>query len=112
VQDNVMLTGVTGPFHAQFADTGTRVTIDWDRAVLPHVMLWLSDGVIDEEPWRGRYRGLGVEPLVAAFDFTDAVSTAPNPLTARGVRTAVSLDPERPLVVRHSWEVSSSDPNV
>lgn len=112
VQDNVLLADVTGPVVADFADTGTRVTIEWDRAILPHVMLWLSDGVIDEEPWRGRYRGLGVEPLAAAFDFADTVSTAPNPLTARGVRTSVNLDPDRPLVVRHSWEVSSSDRNV
>lgn len=112
VQDNVLLADVTGPVVATYSDTGTRVTIDWDRAVLPHVMVWLSDGVIDEEPWRGRYRGLGVEPLAAAFDFADAVSTAPNPLTERGVRTAVRLDPQQPLVVRHSWEVSQWDANV
>lgn len=108
VQDNVMLTGITGPFRALFADTGTRVTIDWDRDVLPSLMLWLSDGVIDEEPWNGRYRGLGVEPLAAAFDFPDSVSIAPNPLSARGVPTAVGLSTAAPLVVHHSIEVDAA----
>lgn len=108
VQDNVMLTGVTGPLHAQFADTGTRVTIDWDRELLPSLMLWLSDGVIEEEPWNGRYRGLGVEPLAAAFDFADSVSIAPNPLSARGVTTAIDLSPAAPVVLHHSIEVDAA----
>ena len=108
VQDNVLLAGVTGPVHARFADTGTHVTIEWDRALVPNLMLWLSDGVIDEEPWNGRYRGLGVEPLAAAFDFADSVSIAANPLTERGVRTAIDVATARPLVIRHSIAVEAS----
>lgn len=107
VQDNVLLTGVSGPVVATFLDTRTRVRLDWDRTLLPSLMLWLSDGVIEEEPWRGRYRGLGVEPLAAAFDFADEVSTAPNPLSDANVVTSVALDPSAPVVVRHSLEVSS-----
>lgn len=106
-EDVVLLAGARGPVEARFADSGTRVVLDWDRSIVPHVMLWISDRALEEEPWRARYRGLGVEPIAAAFDFPDEVSTAPNPLSSAGFRTSVRVAPESPVTIRYSVEVSS-----
>ncbi len=46
-------------------------------------MLWISDRALQEAPWNGRYRGLGVEPVAAAFDFGEAASAGPNPIARR-----------------------------
>jgi hypothetical protein len=97
----LLLTVVRGPVEARFAD-GCGVVLDWDRTVLPSVLLWISDRALGGDPWEHRYRGLGVEPVAAAFDLPPAVSTGPNPLAAAGVRTAVPVDPEHPLMVRSS----------
>lgn len=109
VEDVVLLADASGPVTATFADTGTVAQLDWDRAAIPHVMLWISDRVLQEEPWRGRYRGLGVEPIAAAFDFPDEVSTAPNPLSRADHRTSLAITPASPVTVRYSVEVSSVD---
>lgn len=101
-EEVVLLTGVTAPIRLRDRTTGAGVELDWDRALLPHVLLWVSDRGIAAPPWSGRYRGLGVEPVAAAFDLPAAVSTAANPLTERGLRTVVALDPAQPLTVRHS----------
>lgn len=101
-EEVVLLTGVTTPVRLRDRTSGTGVELDWDHELLPNVLLWVSDRGIAAPPWSGRYRGLGVEPVAAAFDLPAAVSTAANPLSARGVRTALELDPARPLTVRHS----------
>lgn len=96
VEVNVLLTEVSGPITATFLDDATSMVIDWDRTALPSAMLWVSDRSVADTPWRGRYRGLGVEPCVAAFDFPPSVSSGQNPLTARGVPTALRLEPGKP----------------
>lgn len=102
VEDVLLLTGVSAPVTARFGDDGSGVVLDWDRSVLPSVLLWISDRALGGDPWQHRYRGLGVEPVAAAFDLPPEVSTGPNPLAAAGVRTAVALRPGEPLVVRSS----------
>lgn len=109
VDDVVLLAGVRGPLVARFADTQTSVRLDWDRAVLPHLMLWISDRGLIESPFSGRYRGLGTEPVAAAFDLPDDVSVASNPLTVAGHRTSVTVTPESPVTIAYSVEVSSLD---
>lgn len=108
-EDVVLLAGVSSSLEARFLDDGTRLTLDWDRSVIPSLMLWLSDRALQEEPWLGRYRGLGVEPIAAAFDFDNTVSVGDNPLTRDGFATSVALDADTPLTLHYSVEVGSLD---
>lgn len=101
-EDLALLTEVTGPIRVIDESTGYGALLDWDHETLPNVMLWISDRGIREPPYSSRYRGLGVEPVASAFDFPADVSTEDNPLSERGIRTAVDLDPADPLTVRHS----------
>jgi hypothetical protein len=99
---NVQLCGVTGPLNGTYLDEGVGFELDWDRDLLPTLMIWHTDGGIGGEPWRNRFRAVGLEPLASAFDFHTDVSTGPNPINARGIRTSIDIDPARPLVIRHS----------
>ncbi len=99
VEDVVLLGGVRGPVTASYLDEGAAVRITWDTGVLPSVSLWLSDRALADAPWNSAYRGLGVEPVAAAFDLPDGVSTGANPVAASGTATSVRLDPARPLTL-------------
>ncbi len=99
---NAQLCGVRSPLRGLYLDEGAGFELDWDRNLLPSLQIWHTDGGIEAPPWNGRFRAIGVEPVIAAFDLGNAVGTQPNPINARGVPTAIALDPERPLTVRHS----------
>ena len=102
VEDVLQLCGMRGPVRARYLDEGAGVELDWDRRVLPSVLLWVSDRGLGEPPWSGRYRGLGVEPVAAAFDLPPEVSVSDNPLSTGGHRTSVRLDPHDPVVIDYS----------
>jgi galactose mutarotase-like enzyme len=101
---NVQLCGMRGPSTAHYVADNAGIILDWDRTLLPSLQIWHTDRGIDGPPWHGQYRGLGLEPIAAAFDLHDAVSTAPNPINSRGVATSISIHPDKPVVIRHSVE--------
>jgi hypothetical protein len=98
----VQLCGMRGPLTGTYLDEGAGFVLDWDRAQLPSLHIWHTDGGIGGEPWNNQFRGIGLEPLASAFDLNTAQSARPNPINTRGVATTVTIDPAAPLVVRHS----------
>lgn len=105
LEDNVLLAKSRGPVILTYLDDAAEVSLDWDRSILPSVMLWMSDRGAVAEPFLGRYRGLGVEPIAAAFDLADAVSVGRNPLNATGVPTSVGVSAHETLSVEYSIAV-------
>jgi hypothetical protein len=99
---NVMLCGMKGPMTATWLDEGAGIVLDWDRGLINSLMIWHTDGGIGGEPWNHQFRAVGLEPIASAFDLHTEISAGPNPINARGVKTAVEIDPAAPLVVRHS----------
>lgn len=106
-EDIVLLANALGPLRARYLDDNTEVVLDWDRNLIPSLMLWISDRALVDEPWNGRYRGLGTEPIASAFDFPASTSLGPNPLATAGYRTAVTVSAAQPVTIRHSVQVSS-----
>lgn len=104
-EDVVQLLGVSGPVRAVNREGGYAVIVDWDRALLPSCQIWVSDRALQRFPWRGRFRGLGIEPTASAFDFAQPVSLAPNPITRRGHATTVPLAAGRPVSLRYRVEL-------
>jgi hypothetical protein len=100
----VQLCGMRGPLRATFAGEGAGLLIDWDRGLLPSLQIWHTDGGIGGAPWHNQYRGIGLEPVAAAFDLGDATATAANPIAARGVPTALAIHPDCPVTIRYSLE--------
>ena len=99
---SVQLCGMRGPLRAVFLEEGAGVEIDWDRDLLPSLQIWCTDGGIEGEPWQGRYRGIGLEPIASAFDLNTRLSERPNPISRRGVATAVQLQADTPLTLSHT----------
>ncbi len=99
---NVQLCGMQSPITATYTSEGAGVVLDWDRNLLPSLQIWHTDRGIDGPPWHGRYRGLGLEPIAAAFDLSDAASTSPNPINRRGVATSIRISEDKPTTIRHS----------
>ena len=97
VDDVVFLAGAAGPIRADFLDDGFSITIDWPRNLLPHCLVWIHDKGIDVPPWNGSYRGIGIEPMAAAFDAPWDVSLGKNPLAEAGFPTALAVSPGRPV---------------
>lgn len=103
-EEVVQLVGARSPFRLHHAD-GTVVVVEWDDTLFDSLLLWLSDRGLPEAPWRGAYRGLGVEPVVSAFDFSATTSASDNPLSRDGAHTALALSPAAPLRTTHAIEV-------
>lgn len=97
----LQLCGVEGRVSATYVDEGFRFVVAWDPAQLPSCLLWVSNGGRGAWPWSGRHRALGIEPICSTFDLGVRASTQPSEISARGVRTAVALDPQSPLVIRY-----------
>lgn len=70
--------------------------------VLPLTMLWHSNGGRDYAPWNARHRGcLGVEEGACLPVLGLSARETPDPLTAAGQPTAVTLDPLDSVDIRH-----------
>jgi hypothetical protein len=95
VEDVVLMACMHGSVRAHFRDEGCALVVDWSREHLPHCLLWLHDRALDEPPWGGRFRGLGLEPMAACFDGPWALSAGDNPLAREGLRTGLDIEPGR-----------------
>ena len=104
---NAQLCGMFGPLRATYLDEGAGLEIDWDRTLLPSLQIWHTDRGIGGAPWHNAYRGIGLEPVASAFDLDSSVSCAPNPINARGVATAIQIDPVAPITIRHIFRAFS-----
>jgi hypothetical protein len=79
-----------------------------DPKVLRSTVMWISNGGRHYPPWNGRHVNvMGLEEVTACFHRGLAESAAPNPLNKRGIATAVSLAPDRPLVVNYIFGIAA-----
>lgn len=104
----VQLCGVDGVMCATYLDEGFRFKLIWDARQLPSCLLWISNGGRSAWPWNRRHFALGIEPVCTAFDQGVVASTQANPISERGVATAVPLDPATPLEIRYRMGVEST----
>lgn len=91
---------------------GYRVTLEWDAQYLKHCLLWISNRGRAFPPWNGRNLCIGIEPVTSAFDLGLAVSSAANPLAARGITTHVPLSAGRHHEIWHRIFVEELEPSA
>ncbi|SDM89052.1 hypothetical protein [Actinomyces ruminicola] len=103
IEELLQLVGVDdGRVELHDLGAGHTTTLTWDKRILPHCVLWVSNRGRQAEPWNGRNLCLGVEPVCAAFDLGVGPSLAGNPVRALGAPTSVQLHAEDPLVITHA----------
>ena len=79
-----------------------------DPRVLRHTILWISNGGRHYAPWNGRHTSvMGIEDVTANFHLGLAESAKPNPLSRRGIPTALTLNPKKPTEVRYILGVAA-----
>ncbi len=100
--------GIEAPGHALGWTAVTRhgagdLYLSLRRAqALPMTMLWHSDAGRDYAPWNGRHRAvLGVEEGAAPHMLGLGAAESPDPLTAAGQASGVTLSPFGTAEVRH-----------
>lgn len=97
-EDLLQLMDVDGPVRLAFVDAGWTVALDWDRGLLPDVMLWVSHRGRAYPPWNGRHLALGIEPVNGPMDLGRvAAPPAAHPLASR---PGLFLVPGAPTVIR------------
>lgn len=98
-----------GRFDIAYPDEGFGLRVLWDGAVLPSCLIWFSRYGLQDVPWQGRYTGIAIEPIAAAFDFLPSVSVDQNPINARGISTAVRFQKGKPWETYLRLEAYSLD---
>ena len=71
-------------------------SVNWNRLLIPNLMLWISNGGRQSRPWNGNNFCIGIEPVVSAFDLGTYASRSPNPLANQGVETVRRFLPQKP----------------
>jgi hypothetical protein len=74
--------------------------IDWDTAILPDVLVWISQRGRTHAPWSGRNLALGIEPCASCFDLTRVAE--PDPGHPLAHRQGISLRAGQPSTLRWS----------
>jgi hypothetical protein len=100
------------PF-AWTAATCTREGWVWfsikNPRALPSTTMWMSNGGRDYAPWSGRHaRVIGLEETCGYFHLGHAASIAENPLSARGIPTAVTLRPDVSLTISYAFGLAAA----
>ena len=90
-EELVQLTAPQGQLRLTYVEERAEVRMDWDEAVFPGLLIWLSNGGRSAAPWNSRHFALGLEPVCAAFDLGPRISAGANPLNATGHPTAYRL---------------------
>jgi len=67
-EEAFQLFGVAGRLRIEYPRQRYALGLEWNAADFPTCLFWLSAGGRSQKPWRGRFRGLGVEPLNARFE--------------------------------------------
>lgn len=105
-EELLQVQAVDGPVVARFVDLGWALQLDWDRALLPDLMLWVSHRGRRHPPWNGRHLALGLEPVNGPFDLGRvAEPPAGHPLASR---RGIALTPDAPWRLRYSLRASPS----
>jgi hypothetical protein len=108
VQDTeeiIQLCGVDGVVTLTNEESQVAYRLTWDSSVLPSLLLWISNRGRTYSPWNGRNLCLGVEPVASAFELGCRPSLTANPINARGVSTAVAIEPGKPVKLAYRFEV-------
>ncbi|MGV8984775.1 MAG: hypothetical protein ACOH2H_00610 [Cypionkella sp.] len=100
-EDLVQLLGADGHAALHNRAENYRVSLDWNPDHFPSLLLWISNRGRQHAPWNGRHLALGVEPICSAFDLGSQISSAPNPISARGYPTARIFQAGEVFVTRY-----------
>ena len=94
-EELLMVEGHDGCVDLTNHQQGYRTTLNWNKEAFPSCLLWISNGGRKSYPWNGRFRAIGIEPIVGVFDLGDAHCLNPaSPLARFQAKRVQSLTPD------------------
>ena len=105
-EDILQLDDIDGTCSLAMMDEGYRVHINWEKEILPSLLLWYSNRGRSAAPWNNRHLCIGIEPICSSFGMSPDMSRAQNPIAEEGTSTCVPLSPNSPLTIRYEIGVS------
>ena len=100
-EELLQLNGIDGTAALANHAEGYRVRLSWQKEHFPSLLLWISNGGRKMEPWSGRHRAVGIEPICSPFGLALATALADNPIAASGTPTAQSFRQGADFVTRY-----------
>lgn len=104
-EELVQLMEIDGPVTIAYVDQHWSLEIDWDRAHLPDVLLWVSHRGRSHSPWNGRHLALGVEPVNGVFDLGRVASPPVHHLLA--TRRGIALQPREACELHYALRATA-----
>ncbi|HEX7908204.1 MAG TPA: hypothetical protein VF534_08965 [Paraburkholderia sp.] len=104
-EEILQLCGTDGTVVLTDENADISYKLSWDSAVLPSLLLWVSNRGRSAAPWNNRNLCVGVEPIASAFELGSRASLAANPINQRGEPTAVAVEPGNPVKIAYRFEV-------
>ena len=101
-EELLQLQGVSAPVELHYVDQRWTLQLDWDRSLLPDMMLWVSHRGRTAAPWNGRHWALGLEPVNGAFDLSRVAVPPSSHAAAR--HAGIALHPGRPLALHYGLQ--------
>jgi hypothetical protein len=104
-----------------------KLPFAWSAATAPHAgwvwfalksprtlastILWMSNGGRQSPPWSGRHTHvLGIEEVTTYFNLGHRASATPNPVSKRGIPTAITLQPRGCVSLRYAFGLAAAPP--
>lgn len=104
-EDLIQLNEVDGHFAVDLPGDRCRVSLAWNRAHFPSVLLWMSNRGLLRPPWNGEHVALGIEPVCSAFGLGLEATRNENPISLSGTATVIEFDPATPF--RTTYRISA-----
>jgi hypothetical protein len=98
-EELLQLQDISAPVLLHYVDQRWTLQLDWDRHLLPDLLLWVSHRGRTAPPWNGRHWALGVEPVNGAFDLGRVAAPPGGHLAARHL--GVALHPDQALTLHY-----------
>lgn len=105
-EEIVQLLKPHSPITLRYPKSKLRIELLWDTRLLPHCLLWISNGGRKSPPWEGKNFCLGVEPVCSAWDLGPD-SMTPNLLQQSGARTCIALQAGEQFTVKYQLRCST-----
>lgn len=91
----------------KYKNKGLKVTLSWDKELIPTCLLWISNYGRKFAPWNGENCCLGIEPIAGAWDLAQQSVNNDNAIVKEGVPTTVSLKAGSPITFNYQLAIES-----
>ncbi len=105
-EEIVQLLAPTEGIGLVYPQRGLRIDLSWDTQILPHCLLWISNGGRAFSPWDGRNYCLGVEPIRSAWDLGPA-SAGATPISIDGEETTMPFSAGETVFIQYQLRCST-----